>query len=130
MEKDFDSWNEKQKIIDLKEDRLYFKDGEIWWVHLGMNIGNESNGKTNQYLRPAIILKKYNMYSFLAIPLTTSPIRNNYRVSIGKILNKEASTNLSQLRYLDSKRLAKKICTMDRCKFSEIKEKVSEINFH
>lgn len=129
MQKDFDEWNKKKKKIDSKENRVYFKEGEIWWLHLGLNIGYEANGKSEQYLRPIIILKKYNMYSFLSVSLTTSDTINKYRISVGKILNKEAA-NISQLRYLDSKRLAKKICTMDRVLFSEIKKKASEINFH
>ncbi len=130
MQKDFDEWNKKKKKIDSKENRVYFKEGEIWWLHLGLNIGYEANGKSEQYLRPIIILKKYNMYSFLSVSLTTSDTINKYRISVGKILNKEAVANISQLRYLDSKRLAKKICTMDRVLFSEIKKKASEINFH
>jgi mRNA-degrading endonuclease toxin of MazEF toxin-antitoxin module len=129
MTKDFSRWNEKQRQLDAKQERLYFRASEVWWVHLGENIGVEANGKSSQYLRPAIILKKFNKCSFLSIPLTTSPIRNNYRISIGKILDKEAAANVSQLRYMDSKRLAKKICTMDSILFSDIKKKAGEINF-
>ena len=129
MTKDFSRWNEKQKQLDAKQERLYFRAGEIWWVHLGENIGVEANGKSDQYLRPAIILKKFNIHSFLSVPLTTSPIRNKYRISIGKILNKEAAANISQLRYMDAKRLAIKICPLELNLFNDIKKKASEINF-
>ncbi len=129
MEKDFNEWNDRKKKIDSKTNRVYFKEGEIWWLHLGLNVGYEANGKSKEYLRPVIILKKYNMYSFLSISLTTSIKINNYRIPVGRILNKEAVANMSQLRYLDSKRLAKKIGTMDRTLFSQIKKKASEINF-
>lgn len=47
MQKDFDKWNELKKKIDAKEEetRLFFRDGEVWWVSLGVNIGFEMNGK-------------------------------------------------------------------------------------
>jgi hypothetical protein len=41
MQKDFDKWNIKKKQIDAKTARLYFRQGEIWWVNLGLNIGYE-----------------------------------------------------------------------------------------
>jgi len=48
MEKDFDRWNEIKKATDAAEEaaRLYFREGEIWWVRLGRNIGYEANGKS------------------------------------------------------------------------------------
>ena len=53
--------------------------------------------------------KKYNQYSFLALPLTTAQKRNPYRLSIGAANGKQAFATLSQLRNIDSKRLVKKI---------------------
>lgn len=130
MKKDFDQWNEKKKLIDCKEEeRLFFKQGEVWWVSFGLNIGFEINGKGVEYTRPAIILKKYNQYSFLALPLGTSKIVNEYRVPVGVIVGKEAVANLSQMRNIDSKRLVKKICYLDRALFEEVKKKASHVNF-
>jgi len=42
MEKPFDEWNEVKKSIHTKEERLYFREGEIWWVHpvRGRDRGN------------------------------------------------------------------------------------------
>lgn len=129
MDKDFDSWNSRKKVIDTLKDRPFFKEGDIWWLHLGLNIGYETNGKSTEYTRPVLILKKYNKYSFLAIPLSTSKTINQYRLSIGTIANKEATVNLSQLRNIDSKRLVKKIEYISKNKLSQIKEKAIEVNF-
>lgn len=129
MAKDFSKWNKKQSQLDAKKERLYFRVGEVWWTHIGENIGVEANGKSEEYLRPVIILKKFNKYSFISVPLTTSPIRNKYRISIGKILGKEAAVNISQVRYLDSKRLAKKICPLETGLFLDVKKKASEADF-
>jgi hypothetical protein len=49
-------------------------------------------------MRPVIVLKKYNKYSFLALPLSTSPKENRYRISVGIVDGKNATANLSQLK--------------------------------
>src|SRR3990167_4247506 len=125
MEKPFDEWNEVKKSIHTKEERLYFREGEIWWVNLGVNIDFEIDGKGKGYTRPVIILKKYNQYSFLALPLSTSKKIHKYHAPIGMVANKEAIANLSQMRNIDSKRLVKKIGHMARELFQEIKKKTN-----
>ncbi len=129
MEKDFDRWNEMKKTIDQKEDRLFFHEGEVWWINLGLNIGFEMNGGIETYMRPVIILNKYNMYSFLALPLSTSKKLNSYRIPVGTIEEKEATANLSQLRNIDSKRLVNKICSIEPHLLHEIKKIASRVNF-
>ena len=39
MEKDFDRWNKKKKQLNADIEPLYFREGEIWWAHLGVNTG-------------------------------------------------------------------------------------------
>jgi mRNA interferase MazF len=74
MEKDFDRWNKLKKAINASEEseRVYFHEGDIWWARLGVNVGYEIDGKDRDFSRPVIVLKKYNQYSFLALPLTTA----------------------------------------------------------
>lgn len=129
MQKDFDGWNEKKKQIDSRYARLFFKQGEVWWVNLGLNIGFETNGKGADFMRPVIVLKKYNQYSFLALPLSTSKHTNVYRISVGIVDGKEAFANLSQMRNIDSKRLINKVCFVDNDLFVEIKKKANRVNF-
>jgi mRNA interferase MazF len=64
METYFDRWNGIKKATDAADDesRLYFRQGEVWWVRLGKNIGYETNGKSREFTRPVIILNKYNEY--------------------------------------------------------------------
>jgi mRNA-degrading endonuclease toxin of MazEF toxin-antitoxin module len=107
MPKDFDRWNMIKKATDATDEaaRLFYREGEIWWVRLGKNIGYELDGKSREFTRPVIILKKYNQYSFLAVPLTTAAKANPYRLPIGIVGGKQAFATLSQLRNIDSKRL-------------------------
>ena len=45
MEKDFDAWNFKKKELDKNKRDLLFKEGEIWWCSLGLNIGEEATAR-------------------------------------------------------------------------------------
>lgn len=129
--KEFDAWNgiKKATYAADEESRLFFRDGDIWWVRLGVNIGYETNDKSREFTRKVIVLKKYNQYSFLATPLTTVQRPNRYRLPIGIVGGKEASANLSQLRNIDSKRLVKKIAHVDDEMLAVIRKEASRANF-
>jgi mRNA interferase MazF len=131
MPKDFDRWNVLKKTTDAvdEEARLFYREGEIWWVRLGKNIGYELDGKSREFTRPVIILKKYNQYSFLALPLTTAQKPNPYRLPIGVVDGKDAFATLSQLRNIDSKRLVKKIAVVSGDALDVIKKEASRVNF-
>ena len=130
MHKDLDRWNTTKKRLDHGENRLYFREGEIWWVHLGLNIGYEIDGKSSDFSRPILILKKYNQYSFLALPLTTNARPNPYRVSIGNIDGKASFAVLSQLRNVDSLRLINKVGVLDDSSLASIRKAVSQANLN
>lgn len=131
MQKDFDRWNAIKKDTDAvpEEARVFYYEGEIWWVRLGKNIGYEANGKDREFTRPVIVLKKYNQYSFLALPLTTASRPNPYRLPIGVVDGKQAFASLSQLRNIDSKRLIVKIGFVERDALDAIKKEASRVNF-
>jgi mRNA interferase MazF len=131
MEKDFDRWNKLKKAINASAEskRVYFHEGDVWWVRLGVNIGFEIDGKHKQFARPVIVLKKYNQYSFLALPLTTAARANRWRVPIGEVAGKDAFAVLSQLRNLDSLRLYQKIGHVDAHLLARIKKTASRMNF-
>ena len=98
MQKDFDRWNKAKKKLNAEIEPLYFREGEVWWVHLDVNIGYEIDGKRENFARPVIVLRKYNKYSFLALPLMTSPKPNPWKLPVGVIAGKQAFAVLSQLR--------------------------------
>jgi len=131
MDKDFDRWNRLKKAINAADEdaRLYFHAGDIWWVHLGVNVGYEIDGKQRDFSRPVIVLKKYNQYSFLALPLTTNPAPNRWRVPIGLVARSPAFAVLSQLRNLDSQRLIEKKGHVPPDLLTALKKEASRMNF-
>ena len=110
MEKDFDRWNKIKIAINASDEteRVYFHEGDIWWVHLGVNVGFEIDGKQREFSRPVVVLRKYNQFSFLALPLTTNAKPNKWRIAIGDVAGRQAFAILSQLRNIDSHRLIEK----------------------
>lgn len=129
MEKDFDSWNIKKKIINKKEEReeLFFREREIWWVNFGLNVGYELDGKSEDYSRPAIIFRKFSRDTFWALPLTTKNKINEYHFSFCLPDGTKNSANLSQLRLFDAKRLIVKLGYISEGDYVALQEKISEI---
>lgn len=120
MNKDFDSWNEKKKEIHNRK-ALLFAEREIWWCDLGLNIGDEQDGKNHDYRRPVIVYRKYNRNIFLAIPLSTVIKENKYRYNFS-LRDIEQSALLSQSRTLDARRLCRRIGKVPHKKFEELKK--------
>ena len=43
-----------------------FKEGELWWCSIGINVGVEIFGKGPDAVRPVVIFKKINKFLFLS----------------------------------------------------------------
>ena len=86
----------------------FFREGELWWCHVGENVGNEINGKGVRFTRPVYIFKKYDRYSFLGLPLTTKEKIGTWYFPI-VFRGKKQTVVLSQGRILDYRRLKEKM---------------------
>ncbi len=124
--KNFDEWNEVKKKTEA-EPRRFYRVREIWWFRIGLNVGTEQNGKDAFYTRPGLIVKSFGPDSCCIVPLTTSNRKHPFRIPIGKIEEKEAMVNLSQIRTIDAKRLEKKIWLLSINKFSIIKKAIRDL---
>lgn len=116
----FDSWNQLKK--DLSERRSpKFEVRQIWWTAVGMNLGEEANGKNDLFERPVLVFCKLSKTSFLGIPMTSKIKEGSY---FYKYQTSERITflMLHQLRFLSSKRLLRKIGKMGSLQFKEIGE--------
>jgi len=72
MEKDFKKWHGKKELIDEIKQRPFFHEREIWFCHIGLNIGFEQDGSSEEFLRPVVIIRKFTDKIFWGIPLTRS----------------------------------------------------------
>lgn len=126
MEKDFDGWNERKKKIDCFVQVPFFQEREIWWCHLGLNVGFEQNGSGDTYQRPIVVLKKWGKGTCLVLPVTSSNSHHPYRLSIGSIRGTESYAIISQVKTIDARRLTEKILTLEVECFEYIRKTTRE----
>ncbi len=115
--KDFWEWHQKKQQIHDSEGTALFQEREVWWCILGANIGFEQDGRSDLFTRPVVILAKFNLNACLIVPLTAKPKKGKYYFEVGEIDRRKAVAVLSQLRFIDRKRLADKITTLDKDTF-------------
>ena len=126
MKKDFSYWHKKKDFLHNEKKRPFFHEGEVWFCSLGMNIGFEQDGRGESFLRPMIVVKKFNQETFWGLPLTKNQKKGLYYFSF--TLNSEISTAiLSQIRLTDGKRLNYKIGNISNNDFIEMKKRLAQL---
>lgn len=113
MQKDFQKWHGHKKKLNDTEGAALFHEREVWWCALGENIGFEQDGDKESFERPVVILKKFNLDAALVVPLTGQPKKGKYYFPIGTVTGRDSVAVLSQVRFVDRKRLVNKICMLD-----------------
>lgn len=117
--KDFDMWNGMKKKLDEVRRDFLFKEGEIWWCAIGMNVGDEVYGKGEKFGRPVIIFKRLSSRICIVIPTTTKSkngswfhylyVRGIHRwammnhiksISTNRFLKRESRMSLEQFQQL------------------------------
>lgn len=110
----------KQKRDEHEYSPPHISEGDLWWCVVGENVGIESSGKSANFTRPVIILKKFGGLGFLGIPTTTRKRTGSWYVAF---LHKgiEEIAMLNQVRVLSYKRLDRKMGTLDDEDFKKVK---------
>ncbi len=97
--------------------RPYFHEREVWYCHLGENIGFEQDGKGLSFMRPILILRKFNQEIFWGLPLTSTLKTSDYHSIVDFDFGKKSTVILSQVRLFDVKRLSHKIGIVPELEF-------------
>jgi mRNA interferase MazF len=118
--KDFDGWIEKKKDCHFRASLPpMFKERDIWWVSVGVNVGFEEDGKNSNFVRPVLVIKKFNRELFLGVPMSTKLKDNKYYVPV-TVKQKTVSVMTSQLRVFSSKRIWNKLVELDEGDFNKV----------
>jgi mRNA interferase MazF len=127
MQKDFDSWNKEKKTLENTGfDTLAFHEREIWWCSIGINLGDEQDGKNELFERPLLVLKKFNKKICWVLPMTTRPKSGIYYHSLkhdGQIF----SVILSQIRLVSVKRFRRLVRKISPHQFELIQNKIIDL---
>ncbi|MDR3558715.1 MAG: type II toxin-antitoxin system PemK/MazF family toxin [Candidatus Pacebacteria bacterium] len=113
-------WHWKGNAIEENDNRVYFHEREVWFCHLGTNIGYEQDGKGVEFGRPIIVFRKFNNEMCWAIPLTTKVKTGKFYMSISLGDDLPRMAILSQLRVIDGKRLYQKIGVVNNDDYLEL----------
>jgi mRNA-degrading endonuclease toxin of MazEF toxin-antitoxin module len=128
MKKDFKNWHDKKSSIDNIPERPFFHEKEIWFCYLGVNVGFEQDGESLEFLRPVVIIRKFNNQIFWAIPLTKSKKKDSpYYYSFSFISEIRSVAVISQIRLIDARRLSRKIGDISDSDFDNIKQKIKQL---
>ena len=124
--KDFDSWNELKKKIDVEKNEpdRFPKEGEVWMSSLGKNIGYEQNGSGDNFSRPILIVKKFNNHMFWVVPLSTKQKEFDFYFNYTDPNDEKVSAILAQMKLLSVKRLKRKLYEIPNELFDEMKQKM------
>ena len=125
MQKEFDSWNKKKKIINLKSKNIFCNQREIWWCSIGLNVGSEEDGKNELFERPVLIVDVFNRDMLRIVPLTSKNKIDLFHVQI-TYNDRFGSAIISQMKTISSKRLSRKLCRLDTIQFDEVRRKIKD----
>lgn len=128
MKKDYKKWMGHKAKINNDKKRPFFHEREVWFSSLGENIGFEQDGSGEKFLRPMLVLRKFNNEVVWVLPLTRTDKTGKYyfRISLvtddGRTDDRPSVIILTQLRLVDAKRLQYKIGDIKEDEFIKLKE--------
>jgi len=130
MLNEYNKWNDVKKKIATEKVVRHFKEREIFYMKMGKNIGFEQNGKGENFVRPVIILKKFNSDMFYGVPLSSQSKKGIFYYDFKFQKGNRVSENialLSQMRLFSATRLLNKIGMISKDDFRDMKQKLKEL---
>ena len=121
-EKDFDGWNENKKRIDatVHESGPFPKKQWVWVCSMGVNIGFEQNGTSNEFERPAVVVKKFNNQMYWVVPLSSKQKSFDFYYNFTDPLGKPVALISSQLRLVSIKRFKREMYRLSNADFENL----------
>jgi mRNA interferase MazF len=119
MTKDFSQWNALKTKLQENSHPM-FEERQVWWTSIGINVGDEEDGKNALFNRPVVILKKFNQHLFVGLPITTQLKTNPYYLEI-EFLGRKQAVMLSHIRTLDAKRLSNRMGKLSQHDFEQVR---------
>ena len=128
MQKDFDAWNFHKKEIDLVSIDGMYRERQIWWCALGLNVGSEDNGKNEYFERPVLIFRRFGEDTSWTIPISSQKCRKDSRYQCSILVQGiERSARLHQLRLISNKRLLRFIDYISLDEFTNIRRMIADL---
>ncbi len=128
VQKDFEGWHTRKSSIHSSGVRPNFHAREVWFISMGVNIGFEQDGKGSDYLRPVLVVRKFDKETFWGVALTSrSKSGVHYFTFSHRGGGRLSTANLSQLKLIDSKRLRYQVGAISEDNFIELKKRLIDL---
>ena len=124
--KEYDCWNNKKKELACRDSIPFFSTCDIWWCNLGKNIGFEEDGKGDDFRRPVLVIRKFNKYLFIGIPLTSVEKNDKFHYKLPKYREdgKDSFLILSQIKVVSVNRLIRRIKQVEQVTLDGVNERL------
>jgi len=122
----YDNWNKLKKELNNKRDIIKFSAGNIYFVSIGQNIGHESYGKKDLFLRPVLVYKKLSRTTFLGIPLTSKIKEGSYYFSFNYKKGVTSTAMFNQMRVFDIRRTEYLSGYINKNTYKNLEKKINE----
>ena len=119
---EYDKWNNIKKKLESLEKNINIKEGNIYLISIGKNIGNEVYGKGDIFLRPVLVLKKLGHNYFIGIPMTSKKKVGTYFFEF-YYKDSFSYAMFNQIKTINSKRILKYHGKMKKDDFKKLKDK-------
>ena len=119
----FDNWNILKQKIEQKEP-VQFRQGQIYFMSVGQNIGQEVFGKKDLFLRPVLIYRKLSKRTFIGIPLSSQEKSGSYFFTFRYTKKTLSTALLNQIKVFDIKRAEYYDGYINISDFAKLKHKV------
>ncbi len=121
--KEFNRWNGVKQMIEKRHTRVTsFRERDVWWCSLGVNVGNEEDGKNNLFERPVLVMKKFNNHTAWILPMSTKMKVNQFYFHMEK-----ESVLLSQLRFVSARRFNRFVKRISTYEFQLIRGHLTDL---
>lgn len=126
MKKDFELWNRQKQQLEMRQPTLFFREGEIWWASLGINVVVEICGKGEHFNRPVLILKKLSRESCIVLPLTSKKKQGSWFREV-YLLGEKRWVLLHQIRLISVQCLQREAGLLSKEDFINVKKKLKTL---
>ncbi len=125
--KQYQKWHELKCYINKKTPNMFPKEREVWVIYFGKNIGYEQNGSGSNFIRPCLVLKKFNNKMFWVVPLSSKQKDLDFYLNFTDKSDQKVSLIIAQLKLISVSRFDRKMYDINTDLFIKVKDKISEL---
>ncbi len=125
----FSRWNILKQDFEhyYLQPEKFPKEREVWMSAFGKNIGFEQNGTGSNFLRPVLVVKKFNNQMFWVVPLSTKQKSLDFYFNYTDPGGNNVAAILAQMKLMSNKRFIRNMYEMDQIYFNQVRKRLRRL---